>query len=69
MIDQEDGAQSDSSSTEPTKVYTQHNEVVREDYIIKIYRDQFLKDLSAYIKQLSAENKVKDFLLIANINQ
>ena len=50
-------------------MHTQYNEVLEEYHSTKYYHSQFLKDLSSYIKKSRTNNKVKDFILMVNINK
>ena len=59
----------ESSTPGLTKMCTQCNEVEGEYYSTKHYRDQFLKDLSACIKQWSIKNRAKHFALIVYMTQ
>jgi len=59
----------DSTAKGIMKVHAQYNKVLEEYHSTKYYHSQFLKDLSSYIKRSRTNNKVKDFILIGDINE
>ena len=59
----------DNAAEGPVKVHAQHNEVLGEHHNAKHYRRQLLNDLGAHMQMSRIKNKLKDFILMGDMNE
>ena len=59
----------DSAEEGPIKAHAQYNEMLGEHHSTKYYRNKFLKDLSAYIKESKEKRGIKEFILLGDVNE
>ena len=59
----------DSTEEGPIKAHAQCDEMLGEHHSTKHYRNKFLKDLSAYIKESKEKRGIKEFILLGDANE